>query len=107
MVHGLAVLYAKWNQKGGDVEATIAGLGKNVQKDLDYLEAILGQSKGKFLFGDEPTAADIMMHFSAAFILVRELGTGGKSWPKINEWIKNCEERQAYKKAVQHTGHKL
>lgn len=107
MLHGLAVLYAKWFQQGGDVEATVAGLGKNVQKDLDYLEKTLGESKGKFLFGDEPTAADIMMHFSAAFILARELGTGNKQWPKINEWIKNCEERQAYKKAVQHTGHKL
>lgn len=107
MVHGLAILYAKWFQQGGDVEATVERLGKNVQKDMDYLESALGESKGKFLFGDEPTAADIMMHFSAAFILARELGMKGKSWPKINEWLKNCEARQAYKKSVQHTGHKL
>ncbi len=61
MLHSLAILYARWNQKGGDVAATEAGLAVNVQKDLDYLASELGKSKGKFLVGDSPTAADVMM----------------------------------------------
>lgn len=105
--HGLAVLYARWFQKGGDVEATEQALGGNVRKDLDYLEAELGKSGGKFLGGASPNAADIMMHFSASFILARELGTKGGSWPKIEQWIKDCEATPSYQKAVKHTGHKL
>ena len=107
MLHGLAVLYAKWFQKDGNVETTVEGLSKNVIKDMDYLESELGNSKGKFLFGDQVTAADIMMQFSAAFILARELGTKGKEWPKINQWLKDCEATQTYQQAVKHTGHKL
>ena len=61
MLHSLAILYARWNQKGGDVAATEAGLAVNVQKDLDYLATELGKSKGKFLVGNGPTAADMMM----------------------------------------------
>lgn len=107
LLHGLAVLYAKWNQKDGDVEQTIAGLSKNVINDLNYLESELGKSNGKFLFGDKLTAADVMMHFSARFMLVRELGTMGKKWPKIEEWLDNCEATPSYKAAVDKTGHKL
>lgn len=107
MLHGLAVLYAKWNQKDGDVQQTIAGMSKNVINDLNLLETTLEKSKGKFLLGDKLTAADIMMHFSARFMLIRELGTMGKTWPKINEWLDECENTPSYKKAVEKTGHKL
>ncbi|KAF2171602.1 hypothetical protein M409DRAFT_17839 [Zasmidium cellare ATCC 36951] len=107
LLHGLAVLYAKWNQKDGDVQQTIAGLSKNMINDLNYLESELGKSNGKFLLGDKLTAADIMMHFSARFILVRELGTMGKTWPKIEEWLNNSEATASYKAAVEKTGHKL
>lgn len=107
LLHGLAVLYAKWNQKDGDVQQTIAGMSKNMINDLNYLESELGKSNGKFLLGDKLTVADIMMHFSARFILVRELGTMGKTWPKIEEWLDNCEATSSYKAAVEKTGHKL
>lgn len=107
LLHGLAVLYAKWNQKDGDVQETIAGLSKNVINDLNHLESELGKSKGKFLLGDNLTVADIMMHFSARFMLVRELGTMGKTWPKIEEWLSACEATPSYKAAVEKTGHQL
>lgn len=107
LLHGLACLYAKWNQKDGDVAKTLEGLSKNVMKDLDYLESELGKSKGKFLLGDTVSAADIMMHFSARFIIVRELGTHGGKWPKVENWLDECEATASYKKAVEKTGHQL
>lgn len=106
-LHGLSILYARWFQKGGDVSATEAGMAGNVGKDMDYLEAELGKSSGAFLFGDKPTAADIMMAFSAQFILARELGTKGKEWKGVNAWLKACEGTESYKRAVEKTGHQL
>lgn len=107
MLHGLAILYAKWNQKDGDVEKTVAGLSANICKDLDYLEATLKQNGTKFIVGNSVTAADIMMEFSVDFVLVRELGTKGKSWPRINEWLKICHETKSYQDAVRKTGYTL
>lgn len=107
MLHGLAILYAKWSQKDGDIEKTIEGLSPNINKDLDYLEAELSKSKSKFIVGDSVTAADTMMEFSADFVLTRELGTKGKTWPKINEWLKNCHETKTYQDAVKKTGYTL
>ncbi|KAK1093112.1 hypothetical protein LTR48_002979 [Friedmanniomyces endolithicus] len=107
MLHSLAILYARWNQKGGDVEATEAGLAVNVQKDLDYLASELEKSKGKFLVGDSPTAADTMMEFSVDFILTRELGTKGKQWESVDQYRKDCQVTTTWKKAQKKTGHRL
>lgn len=114
MVHGLAVLYAKWNfpaalkeSHAEEMDKMIAAIGVNVQKDFDWLETALGHSTGQFLVGNQVTAADIMMLFSVQFILARELGTKGKSWPKVNEWVQRCEATESYKKAVEKSGHTL
>lgn len=53
------------------------------------------------------TAADIMMQFSADFILARELGTKGKEYPAIRKWLEACKGTEGYQKAVEKTGHKL
>lgn len=106
-LHGLACLYAKWFQQDGDVQKTQEGMSKNVIKDFDYLQAELEKSSGKFLLGDKLTVADVMMHFSARFIILRELGTMGKRWPKVEEWLDLCEAQPAYKAAVKKTGHQL
>nr|OQO32083.1 hypothetical protein B0A51_00621 [Rachicladosporium sp. CCFEE 5018] len=106
-LHGLAILYARWNQKSGNVEETEAGLSKNVIKDLEYFEAELTKSSAKFLFGDEVTAADISMHFSLVFILARELGTKGRKFERTEKYIKDCEATESYRKAVQKSGHQL
>ena len=106
-LHALAVLYARWQQKGGDVAATEAALSVNVQKDLDYLESELGKNGGKFLIGDTPTAADMMMEFTVDFILTRELGTKGKTWEKIERYRKECQSTESWVKAQKKTGHRL
>ena len=106
-LHGLAILYARWKQVGGDVEQTEEGMAANIRNDMSFLEAELKKSPGKFLFGDSPTAADCMMHFSAVFILKRELGMKGHSYPEIERYIKDCEATPTYKKAVEKTGHQL
>ena len=114
-VHGLSVLYARWNlpvevkeSHPKAVETMEAGLSVNVHKDLDWLEAELGRSTGSFLVGNSVTAADCMMLFSVQFIFARELGTkGGGPWPQIEVWVKRCEESLTYKEAVEKSGHKL
>lgn len=106
-LHGIAILYARWNQKDGDVAKTEEGMSKNVIKDMDFLEESLKNSGGKWLMGDQLSAADFMMHFSATFIILRELGVKGKKYPEINRWLKDCEATESYKNAVQKTGHKM
>lgn len=107
MSHAIAITYARWFQKTGDVKQTEEGLSGNVVKDLDYLESELKKSSGMFLLGDALTAADIAMHFSITFILARELGTQGKTWPRIEQWVKDCEAAGSYQKAVKKTGYDL
>lgn len=79
----------------------------NVQNDLSWLETELSLSQGRFLCGDRVSAADIMMQFSADFILTRELGTQGREYPNIRNWLEACMETEGYKRAVQRTGYKL
>jgi glutathione S-transferase len=94
-LHALAILYARWNipkdAPKGTVEAAEKGMSVNVQNDMAWLERELAQSSGKFLVGDQPTAADVMMQFSIDFIQARQLGTQGKEWPNITKWKKACE----------------
>ncbi|KAJ4373775.1 hypothetical protein N0V83_002514 [Neocucurbitaria cava] len=114
MLHSLAILYARWNipsdAPSGTVEAAEKGMSTNVQNDLAWLENELSSSSsssGKFLCGESVTAADIMMQFSADFILARELGTKGKEYPAIRKWLEVCKGTEGYKRAVEKTGHKL
>ena len=109
-LHALAILYARWNIKDAPektVEAAEERMSANVQNDMSWLETELSFSQSRFLFGDHVTAADIMMQFSAEFILARELGTNGKEWPNVNKWLEACKNEEGYKKAVERTGHKL
>ncbi|KAK3701884.1 hypothetical protein LTR37_015195 [Vermiconidia calcicola] len=107
-LHGISILYVRWNQKDGDPKKTEEGMSKNVINDMNYLEETLKKSGSKFLFGDKPNVADTMMHFTAVFILDRELGgISTKDYPEIVRYITDCEATGTYKKAVEKTGHKL
>lgn len=114
MLHGLAILYARWQfprdaaqQHPEILNELEEKLSVNVQKDFDWLEQELGQSTGQFLVGNQVTAADIMVQFSIEFLLERGLGTKGKSWPKINAWNARCKATETFKAAAQKTGHTL
>ena len=112
MLHSLAITYTRWNipehgKQNGDLEAMEKGLSVNVQNDLDWLETELSLSHSKFLCGDNVTAADTMMHFSADFIMRTKLGTQGRTWPNIEKWLKACEETETYQRAVKKTGHRI
>lgn len=108
-LHALAILYTRWfGADNADAAAKIEeGMSVNVGKDMDFLEAELGKSKGRFLVGDNVTAADCMMLFSAQFILARQLGTKGRKWERVDRWIADCENTESYKRAVSKTGHRL
>ena len=115
MVHGLAILYARWMisepaKSDGTLGKLEESMSVNVQKDLDWLEDELEKGNGKYLAGEHVTAADTMMAFSIQFIFARSLGVKlgqeGK-WKRVGEWLKSCEERPAYRAAVHKTGHTL
>jgi glutathione S-transferase len=106
-LHGISILYVRWNQQDGDVKKTEEALSKNVIADMNYLEEILKKSSGKFIFGDKVSVADTLMHFSAVFILARELGVKFEGYPRITQYIQDCEATSTYKKAVERTGHSL
>ncbi|KAH3920719.1 hypothetical protein HBH56_008930 [Parastagonospora nodorum] len=109
-LHALAILYARWNVKDvpeGALEAAEERMAVNVQNDMSWLETELSLSPGQFLCGDHVTAADIMMQFSAQFILARDLGTLGKEWPNINKWLEACKKTDSYQRAVKKTGYEL
>ena len=107
MLHALAILYARWNQRDGDVSKTEEGLKGNVGKDFDWLESELQRSNGKFLLGDSVTAADVMMEFSLDFIITRQLGMEKCRWDKIATYLKACQATPTWQKAREKTGHKL
>ncbi|MCJ1323859.1 hypothetical protein MMC10_000520 [Thelotrema lepadinum] len=83
------------------------GMSKNVHKDLGWLEAELGRSQGKFFFGDTLTAADCNLSFSVDYILARQLGTQGKKWKRIEQYLKDCQATATYKKAIEKTSYHL
>jgi glutathione S-transferase len=115
LLHALAITYARWfspqrAQDNGDVQELEKGLGINVQKDLDWLDNELANSKSGFLVGDHLTAADIMVHFSVQFIFARGLGVKGvdtKRWKNVAEWVELCEKSESYKNAIEKTGYTL
>ena len=109
ILHSIGILYVRWFG-GGHEEAQAQieeGMSKNVGKDMDFLEKELEKGGTKFLVGDEVTVADIMMHFGVAFTIARGLGTKGRTWKRVEEWIARCEDTDSYKRAVKKTGHKL
>jgi glutathione S-transferase len=72
---------------------------------MDWLENELRDSNsgGKFLVGNELTAADIMMGFSVEWLFNRRLGTDGGDWPMVQKWFQGITARPAYRKAVEKT----
>lgn len=115
MMHGLAVLYARWQfpeeakkAAPGALEQMEEKLSVNVTKDFDWLEKELSATSGPFLLGEKPTVADIMMEFSVDFIQERGLGVKkGQGWPKVQKWLEACQGTETYKAAVKKTGHTL
>ncbi|KAK8165315.1 glutathione S-transferase [Phyllosticta citrichinensis] len=108
-LHSLAIVYARWyypkEAPAEGLEQMEASMSKNVKNDFGWLESELEKSLGGFLVGKEVTVADVMMQFGVRFIFEKELGTKRDRWPRTEEWLKRCEECEAYKRAVKKTGH--
>jgi len=106
LVHALSIAYGSGAAPESS-EKLQAGLSPAVHRDLDWLESQLILGHHNFLVSDRLTAADTMMGFSIAFMFKMGLGTKGKEWPAVNAWLANVESTEAYRKAVEKTGHTL
>ncbi|KAK7888049.1 hypothetical protein LTR67_009444 [Exophiala xenobiotica] len=108
MLHGLAILYARWRIPKAASEylpEMEKGLSPNIHNDLNWLEGEVQDRQ--FLVGNDVTAADIMMGFSIEFIFARKLGTEGGDWPNVKKWLEGLQQMEAYRKAVEKTGYSL
>lgn len=100
------VTYARWNIPEKYREEILPEyerkLADNVQNDLNYLESSLKANKSGYLVGDNLTLADIMVAFSAQFVLVRGLGAkwADDDYPTIKSWIRNLRKREGWQKAT-------
>lgn len=72
----------------------------NLEKTLAYIEEELGKSK--WFAGDEFSAADIMMGYD--MYALRSRGGLDDNYPNCQRWIKQMEERPAFKRAMEKNG---
>lgn len=107
IMHAVPILYSRWHQVGGDFIQTEDAMSHHVIQDLDFLEGTLSASTGRYLLGGSLTAADFNVHWSVDVILAWELGIRGKSWPKLEQYVKDCYATESYQVAVRRTGYRL
>lgn len=113
MLHGLAILYARWKIPDGAKEYLAEmeeGMSGNIRNDMNWIEGVLKEQKSKgneYLVGKHLTVADVMMGFSIEFITTRKLGVKDDGWPETRAWLQRCLNRPAYKKAVERSGYTL
>lgn len=79
-------------------------LDGNIQKGLQLLEK---QLQGKdWLVDEKLTGADIQLYFAAAgAIKISQLALD--DFPNIAHWLRNCEQRPAFKRAIELGGNPL
>lgn len=75
-------------------------INPTITTHFQYIESILKENK--WLTGDQFTAADIHMSFPILAAACRQKEVSSR--PNIKRFIKQIEERPAYKKAVEKTG---
>lgn len=80
----------------------------NVKRHLQFLDQQLETSGGRYLCGDQLTAADILMSFPLIASKTRldsfgewEGGSWEKKHPRVVEYIKLLEENPGYKKSIE------
>jgi glutathione S-transferase len=75
----------------------------NVRNDLNYLENTLKENtKSGYIFGNDITFADIMVAFSAHYVLALEKGAkwNDDTYPHVKDWIRRLRKREGWQRAV-------
>ena len=106
MIHCLPTVYVR-RIDASAAEKLAPDLAAHVAKDLDWLEAELKKGNGKYLVGEQVTAADTMVAFSIQFIFRMKLAPQDRRWEGIEAWLRNVEAGETYQRAVAKTGHHL
>jgi glutathione S-transferase len=115
MMHGIAIMYARarlpQNHKDAWPEMNKVMSG-NIHNALNWLDGHLKpihQEGGKYLVGENLTAADINMLFGLQLIYNRKLGLEGtdQRWEHVEKWIREMQEEESWKNAVEKTGFKM
>lgn len=80
-----------------------------MHNDLDWLDGHLAPvhaNGGKYLVGNNLTAADITMLFSIQLIYDRSLGLEGteRKWVHVERWRADMESEPSWKKCVDRRG---
>ncbi|KAF7947997.1 hypothetical protein EAE96_009065 [Botrytis aclada] len=76
--------------------------GPALRKTLGNLEKELKEGpEGGFFMGKNPGRADIMLEFPMALIKQRGWVNLEKEFPALDEWLKRCYERPAWKRCIE------
>jgi glutathione S-transferase len=92
--------FLKWITQGVAARVETAFLNPELDKHCTFLENYLVESSGEFFCGKNFTGADVMIHYALEGATQR-VPLSETSYPKLYEYMRRLQQRDAYKRAAQ------